>query len=84
MLIFIGKSARSAQEQLCVEFRERRSYRTLCKEELCKVCIKKEERQEGKKNLFSRNPSDLSLMKSQKHKELVGDIKSSKNQAQKR
>jgi hypothetical protein len=72
-LIFISRSARSAQEQLCVEFRERQSYRTLCKEELCKVCIEQEERQEGEKNLFSRNPSDLSLTKSQKHKECMGN-----------
>jgi hypothetical protein len=72
-LIFISRSARSAQEQLCVEFRERQSYRTLCKEELCKVCIEQEERQEGEKNLFSRNPSDLSLTKSQKRKECMGN-----------
>jgi hypothetical protein len=43
-LIFISRSARSAQEQLCVEFREIQSYRTLCKEELYKVCIEQEER----------------------------------------
>jgi hypothetical protein len=37
------------------------------------VCIEQEERQEGEKNLFSRNPSDLSLTKSQKHKECMGN-----------
>jgi hypothetical protein len=37
------------------------------------VCIEQEERQEGEKNLFSRNPSDLSLTKSQKCKECVGN-----------
>jgi hypothetical protein len=63
----------SAQEQICVEFRERQSYRTLCKEELCKVCIEQEECQEGEKNLFSRNPSNLSLKKSQKCKDPVGN-----------
>jgi hypothetical protein len=72
-LIFINRSARSAQEQLCAEFRERQSYRTLCKEDLCKVCTEQEERQEGEKNFFSRNPLDLSLTKSQKRKECVGN-----------
>jgi hypothetical protein len=33
-------------------------------ENICKVCIEQKERQEGEKNLFSRNPLDLSLMKS--------------------
>jgi hypothetical protein len=39
------------------------------------VCIKQEERREGEKNLFSRNPSDMNLMKSQKQKECVGNRK---------
>ena len=65
-MIFIRRSERSAQEQLYVEFKERQSYRTLCKEELCKVCIEEEELQEGEKNLFSINTSDLIFKKSQK------------------
>ena len=37
------------------------------------MCIKQEECQEGEKNLFSRNSLDLSLTKSQKRKECVGN-----------
>jgi hypothetical protein len=47
------------------------------------VCIEQGERQEGEKNLFSRNPSDLSLMKSQKCKECMGDRNLQGDQAQK-
>jgi hypothetical protein len=37
------------------------------------VCIEQEERQEGENNFFSTNPSDLSLTKSQKRKECMGN-----------
>jgi hypothetical protein len=47
------------------------------------VCIEKGECQEGEKNLFSRNPSDLSLNKFQKHKECVGDLNIRGDQAHK-
>jgi hypothetical protein len=41
-------------------------------ENIWKVCIEQKECQEGENNLFSRNPSNLSLTKSQKCKECLG------------
>jgi hypothetical protein len=47
------------------------------------VCIEKGELQEGEKNLFPINPSDISLEKSQSTKECMGDRNIRGDQTQK-
>jgi hypothetical protein len=55
---------------------------TLRKNRLQGVHRAKGERQEGEKNLFSRNPSDLSYRKSLKRKECAGSRNLHEGQAQ--